>query len=339
MTPRLRALPSALRQNGLARRVEALTGDKLAAVDVALARYLHSPFIPVAEMGTYLAASRGKRIRPTLLLLASRMLGYMGEKDVTYSAIFELVHTASLIHDDIVDQTLLRRGRASLNARYGSEMAVLMGDYVFTLALNLANREGTGPVLTVISETTLNLVQGELLQSHHKYDLTLSMKDYLEILRCKTAQLFSACAQTPALMVDAPEEQRLALAEFGKKIGLAFQIVDDCLDFNSDEVTLGKPVCNDLKEGKITLPILLLLERGTTQDRAFLDAVVGARRFDSDTLQEVVGRCRRAGTIRAAEEMAEAYTRGALQCLERLPEGEVRDLLSRLPEIVLHRKF
>jgi octaprenyl-diphosphate synthase len=214
-----------------------------------------------------------------------------------------------------------------------------MGDYVFTLALNLANREGTGPVLTVISETTLNLVQGELLQSHHKYDLTLSMEDYLEILRCKTAQLFSACALTPALMVDAPEDQRTALARFGKNIGLAFQIVDDCLDFSSDQETLGKPACNDLKEGKITLPLLLLMERGTTQDRAFLEAVVAARRFDSDTLQEVVGRARRAGTIQAAEEMAGDYTYSALECLGRLPAGDARDILSRLPEIVLHRKF
>jgi octaprenyl-diphosphate synthase len=290
-------------------------------------------------MGAYLAASRGKRIRPTLLLLASRMLGYRGDKDVTYAAIFELVHTASLIHDDIVDQALLRRGRASLNARYGSEMAVLMGDYVFTLALNLANREGTGPILTVISETTLDLVRGELLQSHHKYDLTLSMEDYLEILRCKTSQLFSACAQTPALMVEAPEEQRDALAGFGKNMGLAFQIVDDCLDFSSDEATLGKPACNDLKEGKITLPLLLLMERGSTRDRAFLEAVVTSRRFDPDTLREVVDRASRAGTLHAAEEMAADYTRRAQACLQKLPEGDVRDILARLPEIALRRKF
>jgi octaprenyl-diphosphate synthase len=339
MTAKLRVLHGALKQHDLARRVEAITGEKLAAVDAALARYLQSPHIPVAEMGTYLAASRGKRIRPMLLLLVSRMLGYEGERDVTYAAIFELVHTASLIHDDIVDQTLLRRGRASLNAKYGSEMAVLMGDYVFTLALNLANREGTGPILTVISETTLSLVQGELLQSHHKYDLTLSMENYLEILRCKTAQLFSACSLTPALMVDAPEEQRNAMADFGKYMGLAFQIVDDCLDFCSDEATLGKPVCNDLKEGKITLPLLLLMQRGTTHDRAFLDAVVAARRFDPDTLQEVVSRARRAGTIRAAEEMAERYTRTAQESLDKVPGGEVRELLSRLPEFVLKRKY
>lgn len=339
MSPKLRVLHGVVRQHDLAKRVESITGDKLAAVDIALARYLQSPHIPVAEMGTYLAASRGKRIRPTLLLLVSRMLGYDGDKDVTYSAIFELVHTASLIHDDIVDQALLRRGRASLNARYGSEMAVLMGDYVFTLALNLANREGTGPILSVISETTLSLVQGELLQSHHKYDLTLSMENYLEILRCKTAQLFSACALTPALMVGAPKGQQQALANFGQYMGLAFQIVDDCLDFISDEATLGKPACNDLKEGKITLPLLLLMERGATQDRAFLDAVVAARRFDPATLQEVVSRARRAGTIRAAEDMAESYTRSAQECLKRLPPGEIRDLLERLPEIVLRRKF
>ena len=339
MASKFKLIQSQVDMAGLGARVEALVGKRLSMVDHRLSNYLQSHYIPVAEMGVYLAASRGKRLRPTLLLLAAKMVGYEGDKDIVYSAIYELVHTASLIHDDIVDQALLRRGRPSLNARFGPEMAVLMGDYAFTLALNLANREGEKPILTIISETTLSLVQGELLQSHHKWDLTLSRECYLDILRNKTARLFGACATTPAHLVGATEEEKRALLEYGEYMGLAFQIVDDCLDFSSDEATLGKPVCSDLKEGKITLPLLLLMETGTTADRSFLEAVIAARRFDPDTLAEVVSRARRAGTVRESEKVAGAFTAKAQEAMSTFPPSEIRDILIRLPEFVLRRKF
>jgi len=334
-----KALQGGLRQSHLGHRIEELIGDKLVALEADIAHHLQSPHVPIAEMGAYLGLSRGKRLRPSLLLLVAKMLGYEGSDDVHYGSVYELIHTASLIHDDIVDQALLRRSRGSLNARFGSEMAVLMGDYVFTLALSLANRYGEGPILTLISDTTVKLVEGELLQKHHKWDLNLPRETHIEILRCKTAYLFAACAQTPALMVSASVERRQALVDFGMNMGLAFQVVDDCLDFKSDEATLGKPVCSDLKEGKITLPLLLLMERGTSEDRAFLEAVVAAKRFDPDTLQEVVSRARRRGTIRSAEECAGEYCALASDALAKLPSGAIRDILERLPDFVLKRTY
>ncbi len=339
MTPRLKPVPDLKALSDIGDRVERLVGTKLVAVENDISHNLRSPYIPISEMGAYLAASRGKRLRPTLLLLVSRILGYHGEDDVHYAAIFELIHTASLIHDDIVDQALLRRGRPSLNARYGTEMAVLMGDYVFTLALSLANRLGEGPLLTLISDTTVRLVQGELLQKHHKWDLTVSREDHLEILACKTAHLFAACAQTPALLTSSDPEVHGALSDYGMNLGLAFQIVDDCLDFSSDEATLGKPVCSDLKEGKVTLPLLLLMEKGTSEDRAFLEAVVTARRFDEDTMRKVISRTRRSGTLSEAEGIARDYTKKALEALHHLPRGEIRDMLAHLPGFVLKRKY
>ncbi len=238
---RLRTVSQQAELADISRRIQDLVGDRLRLVEKTIADNLHAPSTPAAEMGSYLAGSRGKRLRPTLLLLMSDLVGYEGEQDIRYAAIFEFIHTATLIHDDIVDQALLRRGRASLSSRWGPELAVLMGDRVFIMAMNLAVKEGWSPVLPLISQTTLKLIEGELIQSFRKWDLTLRREDNLEIIRDKTAHLFAACAQTPAYLAQAPDHLREAADAFGLNLGVAFQMVDDCLDFVSDEATLGKP--------------------------------------------------------------------------------------------------
>lgn len=321
------------------RRLQSLVGERLRKVEATIGEHIQAPFSPVAEMGTYLAASRGKRLRPTLLLLMSDLVGYEGEQDIRYAAIFEFIHTATLIHDDIVDQALLRRGRASLSSRWGPELAVLMGDRVFIMAMNLAVKEGWSPVLPLISQTTLKLIEGELIQSFRKWDLTLRREDNLEIIRDKTAHLFAACAQTPAHLAGAPDRLREAADAFGLNLGVAFQMVDDCLDFVSDEATLGKPAGNDLKEGKLTLPLLLLLEHGTAEDRAFIEAVVAARRFDPDTLQEVADRVIESGMLEEAQGVASTYGRAAKDALSVFPPSPSRDLLASLAEFVLRRRY
>lgn len=337
--PRLEAIPVRIESLQLNRRVQELVGEDLSRVEKTISGYLHSPYAPVAEMGVYIAASKGKRIRPSLLLLASRMLGYQGDRHIQYAAIFEFIHTATLIHDDIVDQALLRRGRASLSARWGPELAVLMGDRVFIMAMNLAVKEGWSPLLPLISDTTLRLVEGELIQSHRKWDLTLSREDHLEIIKNKTAHLFLACAVTPAYLAGASEELTEALRAYGLNLGIAFQMVDDCLDFAADEATLGKPVGHDLKEGKITLPILLLLERGTTDDRAFLEAVVTSRRFDTETLREVAERVSESGMLEKARGIAASFANEALRSAQSFPDGPAKDLLVLLPEYILKRRY
>jgi len=337
--PRLRAVPERPEALQLSSRVQELVGEELSLVEKAISEHLHSPYAPVAEMGMYLAASKGKRLRPTLLLLASRMLGYRGDQHIRYAAIYEFIHTATLIHDDIVDQALLRRGRASLSSRWGPELAVLMGDRVFIMAMNLAVKEGWSPLLPLISQTTLRLVEGELLQSHRKWDLTLRREDHLEIIKNKTAFLFSTCAVTPAYLMDSSDDIREALSSYGLNLGMAFQMVDDCLDFISDEATLGKPTGNDLKEGKITLPVLLLLERGTTADRAFIEAVITSRRFDPETLREVADRVTESGVLEETRSIAASYARQAQDTLKRFPKGAARDLLALVPEYVLKRRY
>ena len=336
---RLKAIQNMADMALVSQRIEGLVGEKLSRVEKVIADHIQAPYSPVAEMGTYLAASRGKRLRPTLMLLISKMLGYEGEQDVRYAAIYEFIHTATLIHDDIVDQALLRRGRASLSSRWGPELAVLMGDRVFIMAMNMAVQEGWSPILPLISQTTLKLIEGELIQSHRKWDLTLRREDNLEIIKDKTAFLFAACAITPAHLVGASQGTLEALEAFGVNLGIAFQVVDDCLDFASDEATLGKPAGNDLKEGKITLPLLLLLERGTAEDRAFIEAVIAARRFDPDTLREVTDRVIESGMLAEAEATANDYANAAKAALTSLPPNPIRDLLEGLPEYLLRRRY
>ncbi len=339
MSARLRGLVQRADLVNMSNRVKALVGDELSRVEAEMAEHLHSPFSPVAEMGAYLAASRGKRLRPSILLLCGKTIGYEGSLDVTYAAIFEFIHTATLIHDDIVDQALLRRGRASLSSRWGQEQAVLMGDRVFVMAMDLAIKQGWSSLLPLISETTLRLIEGELIQSHRKWDLALRREDNLEIIRKKTAYLFSACAATSAHLMEAPEPTRKALEDYGLNLGIAFQMVDDCLDFVSNEETLGKPAGNDLKEGKITLPLLLLLQHGTPEDKAFIEAVVASHRFDPDTLHEVTERVKRAGALDEALEIAGAFAAAARDAIRPLPDNAAHDLLDVMPDYILHRRF
>lgn len=336
---RLKAVVQDVRLARLNAQIQDLVGEKVVQVERAVAAKLRSPEIPLPEIGAYLAESRGKRLRPTLLLMTAQALGYQGDQDVAYSAIYEFIHTATLVHDDIVDEALMRRGRASLNSRWGAEIAVLMGDFVFITAMAEAVKMGWSGILPLISETTLGLIRGELIQSHRKWDLTLTREENFEIIQCKTAGLFSACARTPAFLVDAPRSVHEALVEYGSCMGAAFQIVDDCLDFRSDERTLGKPVGYDLKEGKVTLPLILLMERGTPQDRAFVEALVSARRFESDMLEELVDRVLESGMVDRAEAEAAEYARRAADALSVLPPSPAREILTSLPEFVLKRSY
>ncbi|MEJ2421695.1 MAG: polyprenyl synthetase family protein [Acidobacteriota bacterium] len=323
----------------LSAAIHEMVGPKLLQVEKTVAEKLKSPYVPVADMGAYLAASRGKRLRPILLLLFSRALGYEGRQDSPYASVFEFIHTATLVHDDIVDQAIIRRGRASLNSQWGPEMSVLMGDYVFINAMHMAVEEGASPILPLISRTTLKLIEGELIQSHRKWDLTISQEENKEIICCKTAHLFAACAKTPGYLVEGEEPVIQALEAYGLNLGIAFQLVDDCLDFVSDELTLGKPVGQDLKEGKITLPLILLMEEGTPQDRAFIEAVVASRRFEPDTLQGVVARVVDSGMVSKVEEIAGEYALEARDALSILPPSRARELLERVPDFVLKRTF
>lgn len=320
--------------------INQMVGERLKEVEKIIAKRLRSPYIPIAEMGQYLAASAGKRLRPTLVFLASELTGYKGDKDVAYAAILEFIHTATLVHDDIVDQAILRRGKASLHSRWGSESAVLMGDYLLISAVQMATDMEWNEIQPMIAGTAKNLIEGELLQGHRQYDLTITEEEYLEIIELKTARLFSSCMTIPPILKKGSDRKTIeAMRSYGLSIGMAFQIVDDCLDFMSDEKTLGKPVGQDLKEGKVTLPLILLRDTGKTEDREFLEAIVAGRRFDPGTLEELAERVSTGGFVDRALETAHDFALRADEALSLFEDSRAKKLLCRLPEFILKRSY
>lgn len=319
--------------------IQEIVGEKLRNAENLIGEKLKSPYIPIAEMGVYLASSPGKRLRPTLLFLSSELVGYNGELDIDYAVTIEFVHTATLVHDDIVDQAILRRGRASLNSRWGSELAVLMGDYLYISAVQMAVNLGWNDIQPIIAETSKNLIEGELLQSHRGYDLNINEDEYIEIIKLKTAKLFATCTVIPPILQKKNKEERDSLFNYGLFIGIAFQIVDDCLDFLSDEKTLGKPVGQDLKEGKVTLPLIYLRDYGKIQDKEFLEAVVAGRRFENSALEELSARVVSGGFAEMALLKAKEYAEKARNELKVFEDSKAKKLLEKLPHFILKRSF
>src|SRR5215471_4514952 len=263
------------------RRAYDLIADKLAQVEEELLLHFRSPIPTIDRIGSYLADGGGKRIRPALLLLSSRLLGYEeGDKDVRYAAVVEFIHTATLVHDDIIDEARLRRGRTSANARWGNNLTVLFGDYLYTKSMGIALDEGDLTILKVLSDTTLAMIEGEILAIEKLGSIHVSREETLEVTRRKTADLFSAACRIPAHF--APGGDLIAaekLAEYGRCLGVAFQLIDDLLDYTGNVEDVGKPVLNDLREGKLTMPLILALPRASEAERRQVAAVLAERDF------------------------------------------------------------
>jgi octaprenyl-diphosphate synthase len=319
--------------------VMGLVGDKLQRVEEECRRNLRSEFGMIDELGRDLAAGEGKRVRPILLLLSAQMCGYRGERDVLYASVFEFIHTATLVHDDVIDQADLRRGRGSMNARWGNGLTVLLGDYLYIKSMNMALVADDIRVIKVLASITLKMIEGELLADRRRADIGLSEDEYLEIVRRKTAYLFSGCGRVAGVLAGVDPERVEALAEYGMNLGMAFQIIDDLLDFTADERVLGKPVASDLKEGKLTLPLIYLLERGGASERAMVQAILDDQDFKTVSRQEIIGLLGSAGTFERTRSVALAYARRARQALNRFEPCPAREALLLLPEFVLARQY
>jgi len=290
-----------------------LIAEKLARVEEELLLHFRSPIPTIDRIGSYLASGGGKRIRPALLLLSARLLDYEeGDKDVRYATVVEFIHTATLVHDDVIDEAGLRRGRTSANARWGNNLTVLFGDYLYTKSMGIALDEGDLTILKVLSDTTLSMIEGEIIGIEKTGDITISREEALEIIRRKTADLFAAACRLPAHF--SPRGDLFAaerLAEYGRCLGVAFQLIDDVLDLVSDEARLGKPANIDIASGVYTMPVLLALD-GTfaTELRAALES------RDAQRARAIV---LRAGTIRAVIDRARDYGHLATETVSRAP--------------------
>jgi octaprenyl-diphosphate synthase len=313
-----------------------LVEDDLGRVEEIFRSQVRSDVRLVGEIGRYVQEGGGKRVRPALLLLASRLCGYRGERAVTLASTVEFIHTASLLHDDIIDEATTRRGRTSVNSRWGNDITVLLGDFLYTKSMAMALSQDNLRIMRLLSDVTLRLIEGEILEIEQNGNLRVTEEDHLDTIRRKTADLFAACTRIGAILGEAGEERERALGSYGLNLGLCFQMVDDLLDFTGEEETLGKPVANDLREGKVTLPVIFLLRRDG-KAAAKVKPVLEDRAFSRVSREEIVRMARECGALDDARGMAERYADLARRDLLAFDPSPYRDALEALPGFILDR--
>ena len=319
-----------------AREIFDLLRDDLAAIELELGRDAASGVSTITEIAEYLRAGGGKRIRPSLLLLAAHMLGYSGPAAIRLGTVVEMVHTATLVHDDIIDGADLRRGRPSPNTTWGNEKCVLAGDWLYMQAFRVALEEKNLRVLDLLIGLTQQMVEGELLQIQ-KLGKAVSEAEYYDLIFRKTACLFAVSMRLGAVLAEATEEQETALAAYGREVGLAFQIVDDVLDLTATEEVLGKPVASDLREGKATLSVIHSIDHGTARDRQAIQRVLDDRSFERVSREEIQQILARNGSVEYAMSVADRYAEQSRKALAPLAESEFKRALLWVPDFVVAR--
>jgi len=326
-------------KNLTGREIFDLVRSDLARVEEEFCQEIVSSVSPITEIGQYLQVSGGKRLRPALVLLGSKLCGYEGPAAIRMGAVVELIHTATLVHDDIIDEADKRRGRPSTNSRWGNHLSVLAGDWLYMQAFNVALAERNFKILDLLIGLTQVMVEGELVELSYLGKLGVSEDEYLDLAYRKTASLFSACMRLGAILGRRSDEEEMKLGEFGTNLGLAFQLIDDLLDFTSSEEKLGKPVGNDLREGKLTLPLIYLLRRDCRADEAAkVSRVLEERGFHSVRFEEILEIVHRRGTLRAARDKAQHFADLATRCLAGFPDTQYKDALRSLAEFIVERE-
>lgn len=293
----------------------------------------------VQKAGRYVIQSGGKRLRPALLLVVSRMLGYSGDRDVCYGAVIEMIHTATLVHDDIIDHARVRRGRATANDRWGNQLTVLLGDWLFIRALDIALERGDIAAMRLLSRATVEMVEGEIVGLAMQHAQGTTYEQYLDLIRRKTAELFAAACALPSLFAPELERHREKLADYGRALGMCFQIVDDLLDVTASESRLGKPVFSDLREGKLTLPFILLMPELQSKQRKTLADVVASGEFRETEPAELRAWLDEHGIIERSREIAAEHGRRAVAALADLPATPERDALAVAPGYIIDREY
>jgi octaprenyl-diphosphate synthase len=322
---------------GSAKEVFELLRDDLAAIEREFGRDTVSSVKVITEIGEYLRAGGGKRLRPALLLLSAKLFNGNGRTPIRLGAVVEIIHTATLVHDDIIDEAQTRRGRASTNTQWGNSKCVLAGDWLYMQAFRVALEERKLRILDVLIELTQQMVEGELLQME-KLGKSISMDEHLDLIFRKTACLFSVCMKLGAIVGESTPEQEEKLGSYGRNLGMAFQIVDDVLDLTASEEVLGKPVASDLREGKATMAVIHSLERCTPAERAQIETILRDRAFNGVTHQQILDILTRYGSLDYAMARASAYASNAREALDDFPDSEIKRALLWAPEFVIARE-
>jgi octaprenyl-diphosphate synthase len=310
----------------------------LERVDLEFARHVQSQVELIPKIGQYIQTAGGKRIRPAVLLMASRLGGYDGDRAVLYAAVVEFIHTATLVHDDIIDDADLRRGRLAVHSRWGNDITVLLGDYLYIKSMALALTHDTLDIVRVLCDVTLKMIEGELYQLTKNGDADISEDEHFDIMRRKTAYLFGGCAQIGGMLGKLDNGKEQALREYGFNLGIAFQLVDDLLDFTGDAEAVGKPLASDLREGKVTLPLIHLLRQSNDGEGArIVRDTITSRTVTPEQWAVLLRTLKEHASIDYAYRRAVEYAERAKKPLYAFPPSSERDALLALPDYVLSR--
>jgi len=329
---------ASLRNARLISKVFSPVEERLRLVEKFLNQEMEQSLPKVREVGGYVLGSGGKRLRPGLVLLVSKMLSYLGDRDIRYGAVVELIHTATLIHDDIIDGSDLRRGKTTANRKWGDETAVLVGDWLYSHSMDLCLEYGDVGVMRVLNAATLKMTEGEILSAHWRGRTDVDETTYMDITHRKTAELFGAACSIPALFDPSTVRFEKPLFRFGAYLGLCFQLVDDVLDFTSDRKELGKPVMADLREGRATLPILLLLKKVDKRSRDRISAVARDRCFEAISENEILELIRENEILDEVHRRAERFAEDAIEAAQFFPDGREKEALIGATHLLLDRK-
>lgn len=305
-------------------------------MDAVIERRLKSEVPLVSQVSGYIVAAGGKRLRPALLLLMCGALGYRGDQRYNLAAVVEFIHTATLLHDDVVDESTLRRGRATANEAFGNPASVLVGDFLYSRAFQMMVEAGDMRIMQTLAEATNVIAEGEVLQLMNMHDAALSEEGYLRVIRSKTAKLFEASARLAALLAQSPSAVEESCADYGQALGTAFQVIDDVLDYDGDVSEMGKNLGDDLREGKATLPLIIAMQRGSEAERSTIRQAIETG--GTDQMARIIEIVHQTGALRATRDAAAVEAQRALNALRVLPQNIYSNALTQLASQLLERR-
>ncbi|MBL6931945.1 MAG: polyprenyl synthetase family protein [Rhodospirillales bacterium] len=300
---------------------------------------MESPVALIPQLAGHVISAGGKRLRPMLTLASAKLCGYHGERHVTLATCIEFIHTATLLHDDVVDESKLRRGMDTANSVWGNQASVLVGDFLFSRSFELMVEDGSVKVMGILSSASARLAEGEVMQLLTANDTETSETAYLDVIKAKTAQLFAAACRLGAVVADRPKIEEEALDGFGMNLGVAFQLIDDVLDYSAKQATLGKTVGDDFREGKITLPVILSYRRGDKEERAFWQRTLGELEQSDGDLEHAIQLMAKHGALDDSVERARHYGSIARDSLGIFPDGEIKDAMISLIDFCIERPY
>jgi len=313
-----------------------MVADDMAQVDLVISERLSSGVPLVGQVASYIISAGGKRLRPVILLLTCGALGYQESHKFSMAAAVEFIHTATLLHDDVVDESTLRRGRPTANEKFGNPASVLVGDFLYSRAFQMMVAPGNMRIMQVLADATNVIAEGEVLQLMNMHDASLDEADYLHVIRSKTAKLFEASSRLAAILAQASPEIEDACANYGQALGTAFQVIDDVLDYEGNAAEMGKNLGDDLREGKATLPLILAMQRGTSEQSALIQKAIETGSVEQ--LSSVVAIVRETGALEGSRNVAMSEAQRAMDAAVVLPAGAYKDALISLASQLLDRR-